>query len=42
MNLHAVGKFLLTVLLVMVAIWAIKQASIRWNIPIIRTIAEGI
>ena len=37
-----VGKFFLYVLLIMVAIFIIRWVSIRYNIPILRQLSEGV
>jgi len=37
-----VGKFFLYVLLIMVAIFIIRWVSIRYNIPVLRQLSEGV
>ena len=37
-----VGKFFLYVLLIMIAIFIIKWVSIRYNIPVLKQLSEGV
>jgi hypothetical protein len=41
-NVSTIGKFIVTVLLVMIAIYGIKLAAKKFNIPVISTVAEGV
>lgn len=36
------GQILLTVFLVMVGIFVIKKVAVQYDIPVVKTIAEGV
>lgn len=42
MDMQDIGKFIISVLLIMVAIYGIKKLTQKYNIPVIGTIAEEV
>ena len=42
MSINGIVKFFLSIILVMVGIYAVKWATAKWNIPVLSTIAKEV